>query len=456
MPRAALLALFGFGLPASPPESFAEALVRELEGSWADLSAARIEEFPARDKHRFFYVYEGAKRTRAPSRRDLEEALEAVRGLEARHGANPDFRWRCEEIYGLLAWDLGRREEGIGRYRAALDGYPEESVPDPKEHSAFQHVANEIAARIADEKGLEEGLAFLLARFREDPRFVFFYFPFWEEKLGEADDDERFEAMRESVRAIYREKAERETANRAHLLRYLAELDGEKRPLPRRAGGDPRKRYFLLVPPSTSPEDVRHLVLVMPGVPGPARLSLPFLSELHAALGRKYVLAVLSPPTWGGEQAKRAPWPTEASRARWPEVGFSSEAFLRAVLEDVRAQRAFSVGRAIVFGWSASGPAAYAAASGPDVPYEGFYVLSSPFDPGVLDLSTVRGRRFYLQHGREDPETPARASETAAEVLRRHGATVRLDLFEGGPAFSHRDPKYAVRLALSWLESGDP
>jgi len=455
MLSAAFLALLPAGSVAPQGDSFAETLRREIEDLWGNLAGVTVEEAPSRDKSRFFYYYEAVKKNAAPTSRDLEEATEAVRALDARYGSEPSFRWRCDELLALLTWDLGRRREGIERYRAALDGYPAENYPEPNEQSAFQHVANELAGRIADESGIEAAVEFVLDRFREDPRFVYFHFPYWERRLGEADDYERFEGMRERVLAIYREKAERDEANRSHLSRYAADLESERRPVGRRAGGDPRKRYFLLVPPGTDPDDTRHLVLMIPGGPGPARPVLPFLTDLHAAVGRRYVFAVLSPPHWSEEQARRDPWPTDRSRARSREIGFSTEAFLRAVLEDLRSTKAYAIDRVFVFGWSSGGPAVYAAATDREAPYDGYYTLSSRFDPADLGLEAARGRRFYIQHGAKDEIVPLLEAKGAAESLRGHGAEVRLDAFEGGHGFGQPDPKYAVRLALSWLETGD-
>jgi len=225
-------------------------------------------------------------------------------------------------------------------------------------------------------------------------------------------------------------------------------------PVEKSVGGDVKKTYFLFGADDAKKGEKRNLLLVMPGGHGQAKEFLPFLTNLHKSVGNGFVFAALSAPQWSPEQTENVVWPTERSRKSLRGVEFSTETFLREVLEDVKSNASFKISKAFVFAWSSSGPALYAASMEKDAPYDGYYVLASVFKRDDLRLSAARGRRFYLQQGTEDRVTPLRWAEEAAETLKKSGAVVKLDVYQGGHGFGQPNPFGAVRAALDWLDSG--
>lgn len=219
---------------------------------------------------------------------------------------------------------------------------------------------------------------------------------------------------------------------------------------PRLVGDDANMAYFLLEPASVAKNDDLHLVLAMPGGNGQAREFLPWMRRVQEGLGEEYAIAVLSAPVWSEEQADSVVWVTDHwKKSAYSEAKFTTEEFLRAVLEDVKKQKRFKLASVSVFGWSSSGPAVYAAATEKKAPYDGFVILCSVFKKEQLaKLSNAKGRRFYLLQGTEDDLTRLSWAEEAEEALRKNGAEVEHEWYEGGHGFGMPDPIGTLKRAF--------
>jgi len=219
---------------------------------------------------------------------------------------------------------------------------------------------------------------------------------------------------------------------------------------------DARRAYYLLLPEDTGPRRSLHLVLTMPGGSGQAADFLPWLTRVRDGLGDDFALAALSAPEWSADQTERVVWITDYWRGKFPEAKFSTEEFLRDVLDDVKRRKEFRVESVLLFGWSSSGPAVYAASSESKVPYDGYLVLSSVFKADQLHgLSKVKKRRYYLLQGEEDTVTRLSFAEEAQGTLTRKKAVVHLEAFPGGHGFAMPDPFGSLKRGFEWLLSNE-
>src|SRR5262249_34223976 len=147
------------------------------------------------------------------------------------------------------------------------------------------------------------------------------------------------------------------------------------------AGGDERKRYFLIGPKkgAKAPAAGYGLIVVMPGGPGTADFH-PFVKRVFKyAVPDGYLVAQPVAVMWTGSQ--EVVWPTAKLKAA--QMRFTTEEFVAAVIRDVRDRQKVDAGRVFTLSWSSSGPAAYAIAlSSKDV--TGSLVAMSVYRPDWL------------------------------------------------------------------------
>jgi predicted esterase len=217
------------------------------------------------------------------------------------------------------------------------------------------------------------------------------------------------------------------------------------------AGDDPKKRFFLVGPhdPGHKPETGYKLLLVLPGGDGSADFQ-PFVSGIFAnSLSREYLLAQLVAPKWSEQQADTVVWP-KASDAL-PQVKFSTEEFIFAVVEAVKEKHAVDPRSIYTLSWSSGGPAAYAASLTENTPITGSFVAMSVFKPDQLPgLARARGKAYYILHSPQD-FIGMSFPEAARDQLAGAGATTRLATYEGGHGW-HGDPFANIRAGIAWLE----
>lgn len=216
--------------------------------------------------------------------------------------------------------------------------------------------------------------------------------------------------------------------------------------------GFPRSRYFLVPPRDGAAADApRGLLVVLPGGPGSAEF-LPFVANgVHAQLP-DFHCAMLTAPKWRPDQG--IVWPTERSKVQ--DMAYPTEAYVRAVVADVRKIRKVDERRILLLAWSSSGPAAYAVLLADASPFTGAYVAMSiwPTVPAA-DLARAKGQRLVLDHSPTDAITTFAHARRAYEALAKAGAVVRLSTYQGGHGW-HDMPLPRLRAGLDWLLSDAP
>ena len=196
----------------------------------------------------------------------------------------------------------------------------------------------------------------------------------------------------------------------------------------RKAGDDPRKRYFLIGPMagSSPPAEGYRLLVVLPGGDGSAGFN-PFARRIAKyGLPPGYLVAQPIAVSWSPEQARDIVWPTTTDRR--PPVAFTTEEFVEAVIADV--SRTKKLDRRFVFalGWSSGGPPAYACALWPGTHLTGSFVAMSVFRPErYSSVVNAGGRGFYILHSPED-FIPIDMAKAAGDELRGRGNRRAADL----------------------------
>lgn len=227
-------------------------------------------------------------------------------------------------------------------------------------------------------------------------------------------------------------------------------VPGEVKAQDLRAGDDANKRYFLLSPDDLAgaPKQGFKLLLVLPGGDGSADF-LPFVKNIYSnSLPDDFIVAQLVAPRWSLGQASKVVWPT--NKTDIPEVKFSTEAFINAVIEDIKAKCKIDPQSVFTLSWSSSGPAAYAASLDERSQIAGSLVAMSVFKPDDLpDLSNAKGHAYYILHSPQD-FIAMRFPEAARDQLAEHGATTKLVTYEGGHGW-RGDVFGNIRAGIEWL-----
>ena len=214
--------------------------------------------------------------------------------------------------------------------------------------------------------------------------------------------------------------------------------------------GNGRMRYCLIGPRENAvpPKSGFKLVVVMPGGDGGEDFH-PFVRRIYKhAMNDEFLVA--QPVAFKWRPLQKIVWPTRINPVEGQE--FSTEDFVEAVVRD--AARRYSLDERCVFtlSWSSSGPAAYAISLAEKKSITGSYVAMSVFQPDFLPpLTNARGHAYFIDHSPDDRTCPFRMAKAAEQSLQEHGASVRLNTYEGGHGW-RGDVYGRIRSGIDWLE----
>ena len=197
-----------------------------------------------------------------------------------------------------------------------------------------------------------------------------------------------------------------------------------------RAGGDEKKRYFVIHRPVEPPKDGWRTLFVLPGGSGDAQFQ-PFVTRIAKnALPDGYLVVELVAPVWSPQQAQNNVWPTD--KLRGPEVKFTTADFFLTVRDEVTKANKLDPRFSFTLTWSSSGLNGYGLSLHPKAGITGTFVAMSVFQPAMLPaLSAAKGRPYFLYHSPQD-FIPIAQPEAARDALQKAGATVEFQTYEGG------------------------
>jgi tRNA A-37 threonylcarbamoyl transferase component Bud32/predicted esterase len=220
----------------------------------------------------------------------------------------------------------------------------------------------------------------------------------------------------------------------------------------RRAGGDEKKRYFLIGRRADGPPPAQgyRLLIVLPGGDGSANFS-PFVRRIYQqALDENWLIAQLVAPTWEERQKNRLVWPTAADA--YPAAQFTTEQFVETVVTEIEKELRLDARRIFTLSWSSGGPAGYAISLNRDTRVSGSFIAMSIFRSEQSPvLSNAKGKAYYLLQSPEDKVTRFEHALKAEAVLTNVEAKVRLQAYAGGHGW--RGNVYEnIRAGITWLE----
>lgn len=128
------------------------------------------------------------------------------------------------------------------------------------------------------------------------------------------------------------------------------------------------------------------------------------------------------------------------------------------IVKDVAATQAVALDRVYLHGAADSGPVAYACSLEETTPFHGFYILASAFKSAQLPtLAHAKGRRYLIQHSKEDKVSPYWMAAAAQKLLSQHGAVARLLPYRGNHGYDFAEDIFAqMGVAIAWLEGTKP
>jgi predicted esterase len=216
-----------------------------------------------------------------------------------------------------------------------------------------------------------------------------------------------------------------------------------------RAGGDEKKRYFVIQRPAEPPKDGWRTLFVLPGGSGDAEFQ-PFVTRIAKnALPERYLVVQLVAPVWTPQQAQNIVWPGAKSGVR--EMKFSTADFFLAVRSELAKTHRLDPRCSFSLTWSSSGMSGYEFSLLPKSGITGTFVAMSIFNPAALpSLSTAKGHPYFIYHSPQD-FIPIAQAEAARDALRKAGAIVEFQTYEGGHGW--RGNVFGdIRKGIEWLE----
>lgn len=216
-----------------------------------------------------------------------------------------------------------------------------------------------------------------------------------------------------------------------------------------KAGGDERKRYFVIRKPGEPPKTGWKTLFVMPGGDGSAEFK-PFITNIGKfAMPDGYLVVELVAPVWDAEQSKNIVWPTD--RMRVTGMKFSTADFFKKVKDEVAKANRLDPKHVYTLTWSSSGTNGYLLSVLPNSGVTGSFVAMSVFLPDHLGpLSRAKGHPYFIYHSPQD-FIAIKQAETARDTLTKAGAVVQLLTYEGGHGW-HGDTIGNIRKGIEWLE----
>ena len=237
--------------------------------------------------------------------------------------------------------------------------------------------------------------------------------------------------------------------------------------------GDPQRTYLLLTPglllprapqPKTASETVTHpfvaerdrpgLMVVLSDTDPDNRAVQEFWQQaVSRAFGNRYLIAVAIAPRWGAQ--KPFTWVTTMNRSRTPEAKFTAETFTADIVADVEARYPIRPDHIFLHGEGSGGLAAYSCSLQSQTPFRGFSLIAAEFRSAQLPpTGAARGRRYYIQAGKNDKAIPYFLTTGAQGLLTKAGAAVELNPLPGDhvPRFNAENMDLMAK-AVQWLEN---
>lgn len=217
-----------------------------------------------------------------------------------------------------------------------------------------------------------------------------------------------------------------------------------------RAGGEEKKRYFLVGPHENAkpPAEGWKLLIVLPGGDGSAEFH-PFVKRIFKnSVPRDYLLAQPVAVKW--TESQKIIWPSK--KIEVAKMEFSTEEFVEAVIADVAKKQKIDRRYIFTLSWSSSGPVSYAMGLADKPMVTGSYIAMSVFKPEIVDsIKNAKGRTFFLDHSPEDKTCSFRFAEEARDAIKKNGGKVELVTYEGGHGW-HGDMFVRMEKGIRWLE----
>ncbi len=376
--------------------------------------------------------------------------VQAEQYLKA-HEDQPDYVWRIHHLLATIHADQGHLDQAGEHLDTAISAYPTRSYPHPSKHSKFQHLINQRADLIWQQQGPEAAEQYALQAFRTDPRFVYFFLPWWEKQYEEHGVPERLMLLRRAVLAVSGRKAATSgTRARAQAETSAARIEISAQELPL----EPPATYMLLNPAGL-PEEGVGLVVVLPGGSGDGTKVVPFWERVAVkSLNGRYAVALACAPRWASDQ--QIVWPTVAHRRMYPTMRYTTEELAAAIVADIRGKLNIREDHVFLHGISSGGPPTYAASLTPKMPFKGYYIVASVYKPDQLPpLAAASGKAYHIHHSRTDRICPYRMAQQAEAALSRAGASVKLATYKGEHGYPFGPGADGYRLmadAFRWLE----
>jgi hypothetical protein len=178
-------------------------LVAGVAESWKYIQEERRKASPWADKKDFRNAYQSWKEARKPMEGALLSAERVVLDWFKAQEKDRGLEWRVRVLFSEMAKDRNDLKAAAEQLDLAIASYPRVAYHIPSKHSKFQHLVNERAMMIWDEKGVTAAVDYAADLLAKDPRFHYFHSWPWEQRFDKAKDEEGKYAFHQRMRAAF-------------------------------------------------------------------------------------------------------------------------------------------------------------------------------------------------------------------------------------------------------------
>lgn len=182
-------------------------LVSAVEQKWKEVQEAAAEDNPWVDKKDFSTAFEEWKKAQRPNAAALAAAEKAILDWFEAEPKPSGLDWRIQSLLSLSARERKDLKAAATHLDRAIDAYPDKRYQNPGKHSKFQHLVNDRAMMIWDEKGVDAAIKYAADLLAKDRRFHYFYSGPWDNRVDDKKDTGARARMVDRIRAAYTARA---------------------------------------------------------------------------------------------------------------------------------------------------------------------------------------------------------------------------------------------------------
>ncbi len=216
-----------------------EGLIPAVEAKMQEVMRRRAEGHAYKDKTSLDGVWEDYRERNNPNQEEIASLMEeaeawAKRVVEEEDANEEEYLWRLCHLLSAMAEDADDDPAALEWMERSLEAYPATVYTLPSKYSKFQHLVNRLAGLRWATDGHTAAAAEALGLFQSDPRFEYFFIPWWEQEARVRETEGSMEDLKRAVLQAYLQRLEtfpeRGELTRTYMQKLAERTDPESVP----------------------------------------------------------------------------------------------------------------------------------------------------------------------------------------------------------------------------------